>query len=144
MNTVKTKTASSIGSGRYFHVEVRPKTDFNAFYTKDVGRTGHSLLVLGRKKKDGKWAAHLWLINKKDAYITESGKLDSEDRRVKQILDYVDGDLVHKEKDTFYVRSQRSLKKIPEEHPSCSRTDCPEMYFENYEDYEKYYESQLV
>lgn len=64
----------------------------------------------------------------------------SEDYRIKEILDYVDGNLVHKEKDIFYVRQHRPLR---EEQQSCSTEECPDMYFENYDDYEKYEEERL-
>ncbi len=143
MTTATPKKTGSVGSGRYFHVEVSPKEEFSGFYTKDVGRRGHSLLVLGRKKSDGKWATHKWLVNKDDAYISDRGKLKSDDTRVQQILDYVDGNLTHKEKDTFYVRPHRSLKKMEEEHKRCSPEVCPDMYFENYGDYEKYEDERL-
>jgi hypothetical protein len=143
MLSIKRKEPGTTGKGRYFHVEVRPSADFSCFYTEDVGRTGHSLLVLGKRKDDDKWCTHKWLISKGDAYISEHGKLESEDLRVKQILDYVDGDLTHKEGDVFYVRSHRGLGDLDTGKQRCSKSECPDMYFENYEDYEKYEEDMM-
>lgn len=144
MTTTKSRKApGSTGLGCYFHIEISPSSEFDAFFTKDVGRLGHSLLVLGRRKKDGKWATHKWLINKNDAYITELGKLDSDDRRVKEILDYVSTDLVHKEKDVFYSPSHRSIRTFEKGPKNHSKKPNPEMYFESYEDYEKYQEERL-
>ena len=132
------KAPFPLGNGQYYHVEVRPKTEFSAFYTEDVGRRKHSMLVLGKQKKDDKWATHKWLISKGDAYISDRGELKSEDHRIQQILDYVDGNLVHKERDTFYIRPHRNIKLHKAEKQHCSIDECPEMYFENYEDYENY------
>lgn len=144
MTTTKSRKApGSTGLGCYFHIEVTPSSEFTAFFTKDVGRSGHSLLVLGKRKKDDKWATHKWLISKDDAYISELGRLDSNDRHVKQILDYVGKDLVHKEKDIFSTPTHRSLRTFEKIPKNQSKATNPEMYFESYEDYEKYQEERL-
>lgn len=134
MTALKRKEPGSTGEGRYFHIIVHPQETFTHFCTRDVGRSGHSLLVLG-KKKDGRWATHKWLINKKDAYISSAGKLCSSDFKVQQILDYCDGNLVHREKDIFQV-----LPEVSRKHQSIKKESLPEMYFENYDEYEDYFQ----
>jgi len=133
MNKLIRKKPGSTGEGRYFHVEVRPKENFVLFNTRDVGRPGHSLLVLG-KQKDGKWVTHKWLIDKRDAYINTGGQLQSDDPKVQKILEYCGAYFVHKEKDIFQVLPIESERK----HQSVQKEKCPEMYFENYDEYENY------
>ncbi|MFA6024447.1 MAG: hypothetical protein WC777_04515 [Candidatus Gracilibacteria bacterium] len=124
-------------NGHFFHLELRPREDFVLFSVRDIGREGHSFLVLGQFP-DGTWATHKWLISKRDAYISDKGELKSEDYLVQEILDYVDGDLVHKTADSFVVRTHRGLRSNAAPAPVCE--ECPEMYFDTYEDYEKYFQ----
>lgn len=134
MTTLHRKEPGSTGEGQYFHLIVRPKDQFTLFETKDVGRRGHSLLVLG-KTKEGKWSTHKWLINKKDAYVNLDGALKSDDYRIQQILDYCNGNLTHSEGDIFQVMPYTHTRK-----PSaCRGEDCPEMYFNDYAEYDNYF-----
>lgn len=120
---------------KYFQIEVRPKEDFVLFRTEEAGFPGNTLLVMG-KQKNGHWATHKWLIDKKDAYITPDGKIKSDDFTVQRIIDYYcDGELVHKGKDVFQFCPCNDSR----EHRSCREEARPEMYFENYEEYEKYF-----
>lgn len=69
------------GSGAFYHVEVRPKAQFSAFRTQDVGRRGGIERVAG-KRGSGSWDTQKWLIGKEHAHV-ESGRLvaDSSDAR---------------------------------------------------------------
>lgn len=69
------------GGGDFYHVEVRPKSEFETFRTQDVGKRGGIERVAG-KRSSGSWSTQKWLISKKDAHI-DSGKLigDSEDAK---------------------------------------------------------------
>jgi hypothetical protein len=42
------------GGGNYFHVAVRPKTEFQTFRTQDVGKPGGIQRVAG-KRQSGSW-----------------------------------------------------------------------------------------
>ena len=61
------------GEGDYYHVEVRPKTEFVTFRTHDIGEEGHLQRVAG-KRESGSWSTAKWLIGKDDAHI-EKGRL---------------------------------------------------------------------
>lgn len=143
MKTIHRKEPGSTGEGQYFHIIVRPKEELTLFNTRDVGRPGHSLLVLG-KSKEGKWLTHKWLINKNDAYINPEGKLQSDDFKVQRILDYCDGCLVHKEKDIFEVRSHPSPRKQGSVRAESPSDRCSEMYFDNYDEYDRFFSEQLL
>lgn len=67
--------------GDFYHVEVRPKGEFQTFRTHDVGKAGGLERVAG-KRSSGSWSTQKWLIGKSHAHI-EDGKLvgDSDDAR---------------------------------------------------------------
>lgn len=69
------------GHGDFFHVEVRPKREFQLFRTQDVGRRGGIERVSGRRS-NGSWDTQKWLISKEHAHL-EGGRLiaDSPDAR---------------------------------------------------------------
>jgi hypothetical protein len=69
------------GGGEFFHIEVRPKTEFKTFRTQDVGSKGGIERVAG-KRASGSWSTQKWLIAKDQAHV-ERGKLigDSADAR---------------------------------------------------------------
>ncbi len=74
----------STGRGAYFHVEVRPKTEFRSFRVQDVGRRGHSQRVAGRRVS-GSWATQKWLISKQDAHV-ERNTLVGDSASARKIL----------------------------------------------------------
>lgn len=81
------KKPGSTGEGDYYHIEVRPRTDFLTFRTQDVGRRGHIQRVAG-KRPSGYWATVKWLIAKNDAHVQDGNLVpDTEDARavVKQL-----------------------------------------------------------
>jgi len=140
MNTPQRKKPGSTGEGDYFHVELIPSKELILFKARDVGRKGHSQMVVGQRE-DGSWATQKWLISKEDAFISDRGELMSENPKVSKILDSFKGDISHNTGDIFMVRSHRAIKKR-----------CPEqaedgcycgMYFKDYAEYEKYYDRHI-
>jgi hypothetical protein len=57
------------GSGNYYRVVVRPKSEFVSFRNHDVGKKGH-LQRLAGKRASGSWATQAWLIAKTDAKVS--------------------------------------------------------------------------
>ena len=55
------------GSGGFFHIQVRPRSDFVFFRNQDVGRRGGIERVAGRRK-NGSWDTQKWLIGKSEAH----------------------------------------------------------------------------
>jgi hypothetical protein len=55
------------GRGAFFHIQVRPKSEFAVFRNQDVGRKGGIERVAGRRP-NGSWATQKWLIGKKHAH----------------------------------------------------------------------------
>lgn len=87
------------GGGRYFRVEVRPKSDFIAFRTQDVGRKGHIQRVAG-KRASGSWGTVTWLISKQDAHL-EHGRLVGDSAAAKKLIDQFASSPIHVQGDRF-------------------------------------------
>lgn len=74
----------STGGGEFFHIEVRPKSEFTTFRTQDVGGKGGIERVAG-KRSSGSWSTQKWLISKDYAHI-EGGKLVAENADARKVL----------------------------------------------------------
>ncbi len=72
------------GKGEFYRIVVRPKSDFIAFRTQDVGGKGHIERIAGRRK-NGSWATQAWLIAKTDASM-KGGTLIGKTKHAKQVL----------------------------------------------------------
>lgn len=62
------------GEGAFYRIEVRPKGAFTSFRTQDVGKKGGLERIAGRRSS-GSWATATWLVDKKHAHVTASGRL---------------------------------------------------------------------
>jgi len=78
------KKPGATGKGRYYHIAVRPKSEFSSFRTQDVGKAGHIQRVAGRRSS-GSWATATWLISKEDAHI-DHGRLVPDTRDARKVL----------------------------------------------------------
>src|SRR5436309_875902 len=56
------------GGGKFYRIQVRPKSEFVTFRTQDVGELGH-LERLAGKRSSGSWDTQAWLIAKEDAHV---------------------------------------------------------------------------
>jgi hypothetical protein len=95
----KIRKRPGAGSGRYYRVEVRPKSGFTAFRTHDVGRKGHIQRVAGRRAT-GSWATVAWLIGKEDAHV-ERGRLVADSAAAKKLIDQFASRPTHTRGDRF-------------------------------------------
>lgn len=96
-------------NARYYRIIVRPKSEFITFRTHDVGRTGHTLRIAG-KRSSGSWATHSWLISKKDAYV-ENKCLKTDVSKIKKVLQNLRGPIKKSKGDVFTAKPR---KNIPE------------------------------
>ena len=74
----------SKGGGGFFHIQVRPKNEFQTFRTQDVGKRGGIERVAG-KRSSGSWSTQKWLIGKDHAHIAR-GKLVADTPDARRIL----------------------------------------------------------
>jgi hypothetical protein len=95
--------------GSYYRVVVRPKSEFVTFRTHDIGRSGHTQRIAG-KRSSGSWATHTWLIAKNDAYV-KNGHLKADNKKVKNILQNLRGPIKKLKGNIFRAKPR---KNIPE------------------------------
>lgn len=90
------------GKGEFFHVEVRPKRQFQTFRTHDVGKRGGIERVSG-KRSSGSWDTQKWLISKEHAHI-ERGRLVADSPDARHVLDELGSAPKHIRGDRFKAK----------------------------------------
>lgn len=95
------------GKGNYYHVEVRPKSEFVTFRTQDVGDPGHVQRVAG-KRSSGSWATAKWLIGKDDAHVA-NGRLVPDSKDAKSLLNKLGSKPVHVRGDRFEAKDRPNV-----------------------------------
>ena len=100
--------SGSSGEGKYFHISILPKSQFQFFRTVDVGRKGHILRVAGRNG-EGRWATQAWLISKEDAHMEENF-LVGDSVNAKKLIKSFGSAPVHVEGDIFKAKDRPKKK----------------------------------
>jgi len=100
-------------------VEVRPKDEFTAFRTQDVGEHGHLQRVAG-KRSSGSWSTATWLINKEDAHM-EGGKLIPDTKDAKNLLKKLGSKPVHLSGDRFKAKDRPNVPERAKPTPAQMR-----------------------
>src|SRR3989338_6992085 len=76
------------GRGKFFHIEIRPKSEFKTFRIQDVGKKG-GLERLAGKRSSGSWGTGSLLVSKEDAKIRKSReniKKKSKNKKKKKLV----------------------------------------------------------
>ena len=107
------------GGGRYYRVEVRPKSGFVSFRTQDVGSKGHLQRVAGRRSS-GSWATVTWLIAKEDAHI-QSGRLVPDTADVRKLIAQLGSRPVHIQGDRFRATDRPNVPERSKPTPAQRR-----------------------
>jgi hypothetical protein len=81
----KREKPGSTGQGEYFHINLRPKSDFVFFRYQDVGEKGHLQRLAGRRA-NGTWDTVSWLISKTDAH-KEGNTLVADNMEAQKLID---------------------------------------------------------
>ncbi len=105
----------SKGEGDYFRIVVRPKDDFTAFRTQDVGEKGHILRLAGIRST-GSWDTQTWLISKKDAHL-DGDTLVPDTADAKKLIATLRTKPKHLKGDVFEAKDRRNIpeRKKPTE-----------------------------
>lgn len=109
----------TVGEGNYYHVAVRPKTDFVTFRTQDVGDPGHIQRVAG-KRSSGSWDTVKWLISKEDAHI-EGGRLVPDTEEARELLEKLGSAPVHVKGDMFKAKPRPNVPEREKPTPAQRR-----------------------
>lgn len=103
----KRRKPASSGQGEYYHVEVRPKSEFTTFRTQDVGAKGGIERVAG-KRSSGSWDTQKWLIAKAHAHVEDGGLIpNTEDAR--EVLGTLGSKPMHIAGDRFKARPRHNV-----------------------------------
>jgi len=72
------------GGGRFFHIEVRPRSEFVLFRMQDVGGLG-GIERLAGQRPSGSWDTVKWLIGKRHAHV-ERGRLVADSDEARKVI----------------------------------------------------------
>jgi hypothetical protein len=109
----------SKGGGEFFHIEVRPKSEFTTFRTQDVGHSGGIERVAGRRGS-GSWDTQKWLIGKDHAHV-EGGRLVADSADARHVLDALGSAPKHVEADRFRARPRPNVPESEKPTPAQRR-----------------------
>lgn len=115
----KRKAPGTTGKGKFYRIEVRPKSDFKIFRMQDVGRKG-GLERLAGQRASGSWATVSWLISKDDAH-TAGGHLVIDEQKAKTALKQIRGPIVHIKGDVFRAHPARNVPEREKPTPAMKR-----------------------
>ena len=115
----KRKAPGTTGKGKFYRIEVRPKSDFKMFRLQDVGRKGGQERLAG-KRPSGSWGTVSWLVSKDDAEVVR-GKLLIRDAKAKTALKQIRGPIVHVKGDVFRAHPARNIPEREKPTPAMKR-----------------------
>jgi hypothetical protein len=107
------------GKGEYYHIEVRPKSEFSIFRTQDVGERGGIQRVAG-KRGSSSWDTQKWLISKDDAHI-EGGKLVPDTAEAREVLKSLGSAPAHVSGDRFKAAPRENVPEKKKPTPAQQR-----------------------
>lgn len=105
--------------GDFYHVEVRPKGEFETFRTQDVGKAGGIERVAG-KRSSGSWSTQKWLIGKDHAHI-EDGKLVGDSKDARDVLRRLGAKPVRVRGDRFKAKPRPNVPEKDKPTPAQQR-----------------------
>lgn len=98
---------SSSSRNRFFHVELRPSSQFVAFRVQDVGRPGGIERVAGQRASRA-WATAKWLIEKSHAHV-EKGRLVPDSVEAENLFASLGSSPVRVKGDRFRAEPRRDV-----------------------------------
>ncbi len=108
------------GKGKFYHIEIRPKSQFTSFRIHDVGERGGLERLTGRRSS-GSWDTVSWLISKEDAHVDARGHLKITDVKAKSVLKSIRGRIVHVKGDVFKAHPARNVPEREKPTPAMRR-----------------------
>ena len=103
------KKPDTTGHGKFFRIEVRPKSEFKIFRVQDIARTAGRERLAG-KRSSGSWDTVAWLVSKEDAKI-KNRELIIKDVHAKSVLKNLRGPIMRVKGDIFKALPR---KNVPE------------------------------
>lgn len=107
------------GEGEFYHIEVRPRSEFVSFRTQDVGEKGGIERVAGRRTS-GSWDTQKWLISKERAHV-EDGRLVPDSPDAKDLIEKLGATPVHVRGDRFKAKDRPNVPEREKPTPAQKR-----------------------
>jgi hypothetical protein len=107
------------GGGRFFHIEIRPSSQFAGFRVQDVGSPGGVERVAGQRA-NGSWDTAKWLIEKSHAHV-EGGTLVADSLEAEKLLKSLGSAPVHVGGDRFKAKPRRDIPEREKPTPAMRR-----------------------
>ena len=109
----------SRGGGRFFHIELRPSSDFVAFRVQDVGGPGGVERVAGQRAT-GSWDTAKWLVAKDHAHVAD-GRLVPDLLEAEKLLRSLGSAPVQVAGDRFRAKPRRDIPESEKPTPAMRR-----------------------
>lgn len=116
------KKPGSTGKGKFYHIEIRPKSEFITFRMQDVGDPG-GLERLAGKRRSGSWDTVAWLVSKEVAHIDEDGHLKIDDVKARSVLKSLSEPIIHVKGDIYRAYSRKNIPKSAKLIPAMRRSE---------------------
>ena len=107
------------GTGGFFHIQVRPKSDFVSFRNQDVGGRGGIERIAGRLA-NGSWDTQKWLIGKTQAHI-DGKRLVADSMAAEKVLAQLGSVPRHLVGDRFIAKPRRDIPEGAKPTPAMRR-----------------------
>jgi hypothetical protein len=111
------------GRGGFFHIQVRPRTEFVFFRNQDVGSRGGIERVAGRRA-NGSWDTQKWLVGKTEAH--RAGKrLTPDTAAARKLLSQLGSVPRHLGGDRFIAKPRRRIPASEKPTAAMRRAQLP-------------------
>jgi hypothetical protein len=107
------------GRGSFFHIQVRPRTEFVTFRVQDVGGRGGVERLAGQRA-NGSWDTQKWLVGKSEAHI-DGGKLVADSLAAEKVLSQLGSVPRHLGGDRFIAKPRRNIPERAKPTPAMRR-----------------------
>jgi hypothetical protein len=97
------------GGGRFYRIELRPKTEFITFRYHDVGKRGRLERIAGQRP-NGRWLTAGWLIGKDMAHI-ENGWLKPDTPEAAMVIGRLNSKPRHVAGDRFKAKPRPARRR---------------------------------
>jgi len=107
------------GRGKFFHIQVRPRTEFVTFRNQDVGARDGIERVAG-KRANGSWDTQKWLIGKSEAHL-DGDTLVPDSLAAEKVLKQLGSVPRHLGGDRFIAKPRRKIPAREKPTPAMRR-----------------------
>jgi hypothetical protein len=107
------------GTGRFFHIQVRPRTEFVSFRNQDVGSRG-GIERIGGRRANGSWDTQKWLIGKTQAHL-DGRALVADTAAARKVLSQLGSAPRHLGGDRFIAKPRRKIPESEKPTPAMRR-----------------------